>query len=83
MRAQQNLAIGVAHHIGEVFVVFARRRDALTGVVVGVPADDIASGKRKEALPGFLERAVEHLVHFVAQLLRRHHSGNRPEQGDT
>ncbi len=58
------------------------RRNALAGVVVAVAADDVADGERQQPLPGLLQRAVEDLVHLVAQLLGGQYCGEGPEQGD-
>ena len=81
MRLQQDVAGGIAHHVGEIFIALAQRAEALGSAVI-LAVHDVVDGERQQALGGFLERGIEDLVDLAAQQECRHRGGGDPQQGE-
>lgn len=79
MRMQQHVPARIAYRIGEILVVLPQRDDT-PGLLTLFTVQDIEHGEREKTLGGLLKGAVEDLVHLVANLLRRRHGGNAPQE---
>ena len=79
MGRQHCLAGLVANQIGDALVMRTRRRHALFAVFAAI--DDFHHGERQDALGGFLQRAVEDLVHLVTKHVDRHRACGDPHRG--
>ncbi len=80
VRGEDHGARLVAHDVGQEFAVGPHGGDALE--IARIAVDDLHHRERQDPLGGFLDGAVEHLVHLVAQdhvgRARRH----RPDHGE-